>query len=256
MRFAALGSGSRGNAWIVEAGRTRVLFDCGFGPRECRDRLARLEVAADSLSALVVSHEHSDHVAGVFALARRHALPVFLTRGTLAACALPDGIAPVRAEAIAGDAPFVIGELEITPFPVPHDAREPVQFVCSDGRYRLGMLTDAGMPTPHIARTLNGCDALVLECNHDSELLWQGRYPPPLKARIAGSYGHLGNDAAQALLASIDRGRLQHVVAAHLSEENNRPDLARNALAVALGCCSDWIGVADQEAGIGWRALL
>jgi phosphoribosyl 1,2-cyclic phosphodiesterase len=138
---------------------------------------------------------------------------------------------------------------------VPHDAREPVQYVFSDGDRRLGVLTDTGCVTPHIERCLDGCDALVLECNHDSEMLRRGAYPPQLKTRIAGRLGHLDNAAAAALLATLDRRRLQHVVAAHLSEQNNCPELARAALAGALGCGSEWIGVADQETGFGWREL-
>lgn len=253
MRFAALGSGSRGNGWLVEAGATRVLFDCGFGVRECEQRLARLNVAAASLAGVAVTHEHSDHAAGAFALARRYGLTLFMTRGTLAAMR-PDE-APPRLQFITGDMPFAVGDLEIVPFPVPHDAREAVQFVCHDGRFRLGMLTDIGTPTPHAVRCLDGCNALVLECNHEGEMLRKGPYPPPLKARIAGSYGHLENAAAAALLASLDRSRLQHVVAAHLSEQNNRPELARAALASALDCAAEWIGVADQDNGIAWREL-
>jgi len=253
MRFASLGSGSRGNALVVEAGTTRVLIDCGFGLRDTTARLGRLGLAPQDLSGVLVTHEHSDHVAGVFKLALHYKLTVWMTRGTFAACAA--GEARSRVEAIAVDAAIALGDLEIFPYAVPHDAREPVQCVVSDGRVRLGVLTDSGCATPHIEQCLNGCHALVLECNHDPDLLRTGTYPARLKARIAGRYGHLGNDAAAALLASLDTGRLQHVVAAHLSEQNNRPDLARAALAGALGCSADWIGVADQEEGFAWRDL-
>lgn len=253
MRFASLGSGSRGNALVVEAGSTRVLIDCGFGLRDTAARLGRLGLTPGDLSGVMVTHEHSDHVSGVFKLALRHSLKVWMTRGTLSAC--PDTEPRPGVDAIAIDAPITVGALEVFPYPVPHDAREPVQFVVSDGRVRLGVLTDCGCVTPHVERCLDGCDALVLECNHDPELLRGGSYPARLKSRIAGRYGHLDNESAAALLAGLDSRRLQHVVAAHLSEQNNRPDLARAALAAALGCNANWIGVADQETGFGWRDL-
>jgi phosphoribosyl 1,2-cyclic phosphodiesterase len=251
MRFASLGSGSRGNALVVEAGGTRVLVDCGFGPRGLSMRLARLGLAPDDIDAIVVTHEHGDHIGGVAACARRHGLAVFLSHGTLGGISL-DGLA---ARVIDSQTPFAIGDLAIQPFPVPHDAREPTQFVLSDGARRLGLLTDAGCITPHMVEVLSGCDALVLECNHDAALLAGGAYPAHLKRRIAGRFGHLDNAAAADLLGRLDRRRLRHVVAAHLSEENNRPALARTALAAALACDADWIGVADQAAGCDWRQL-
>lgn len=254
MRFASLGSGSRGNALVIEADSTCILVDCGFGPREARQRLGRLGLEPQALAGILVTHEHGDHIGGVFNLALRYGLGVWMTAGTLAACSPADEALP-RVELIAGDSAFALGDLEILPFPVPHDAREPVQFVLSDGRFRLGVLTDTGCSTPHIERCLSGCDALVLECNHDAELLRGGDYPAPLKARIAGRFGHLDNGAAAALLARLDRKRLQHVVAAHLSLQNNRAELVRSALCGALGCTAEWIGVAGQDTGFAWREL-
>jgi phosphoribosyl 1,2-cyclic phosphodiesterase len=139
---------------------------------------------------------------------------------------------------------------------VPHDAREPVQFVCSDGRWRLGVLTDLGVSTAHVEASLSGCDALVLECNHDLEMLADGDYPESLKRRIASKVGHLDNGAAAGLLGRIDTSRLKHLIAAHLSQQNNRPELARAALAASLHCDVDWIGVADQQLGFGWREFV
>lgn len=252
MRFASLGSGSRGNATLVEAGATLVMIDCGFSCRETERRLARLGRAPDQLAALLVTHEHGDHVRGVPALARKYRLPVWLTRGTYGM--LRDtGLPEVRY--FDGHASLEIGDLHIDPFTVPHDAREPCQFVCADGARRFGLLTDTGRMTPHIIESLDGCDALLLECNHDADMLAGGSYPAALKRRVGGPLGHLSNGQAGSLLAALDCSRLQHLVAAHLSDSNNRPALAQAALATALDCAADWIGVADQEAGLDWRAI-
>ena len=148
---------------------------------------------------------------------------------------------------------FAIGALEIQPIPVPHDAREPVQFVVGDGAHRLGVLTDLGVSTPHVEASLSGCDALVLECNHDLDMLEASDYPRPLKQRIAGRFGHLHNEAAAEILARIDTSKLKHLIAAHLSKQNNTPAKARAALSAALSCTPDWIGIADQETGFDWR---
>jgi phosphoribosyl 1,2-cyclic phosphodiesterase len=251
VRFASLGSGSRGNALLVEAGNTRVLVDAGFGPREMSRRLARFNLAGEDVDAVLVTHEHSDHVGGVFACARRFGWTVLLTHGTLSACRADR--AHERITIIDSHQPFSVGELGIQPFPVPHDAREPVQFVLTDGAGRLGVLTDAGHVTSHMVAMLAGCDALVLECNHDAAMLAQGRYPPALKRRVGGPWGHLDNAAAASLLAQLDMSRLHHVVAAHLSEQNNSPLLARGALSAVLGCAPDWIGIATQSEGFDWR---
>jgi phosphoribosyl 1,2-cyclic phosphodiesterase len=148
-----------------------------------------------------------------------------------------------------------IGALRLLPYTVPHDAAEPLQLRCSDGAASLGVLTDAGSITGHLLEHLRGCAALLLECNHDAAMLADGSYPANLKARISGRYGHLANEASAELLAAIDGSRLRHVVAAHLSKQNNTPSLARAALAGALGCGEDWIGVADQDIGFDWREI-
>lgn len=251
MRFASLGSGSRGNALIVEAGNTRVLVDCGFGLRDLASRLSRYGLSPEDIDAVLVTHEHGDHIAGVARLAAKHATEVFLTHGTLVA----SGFDPALARVFDSHLAFTIGDIEVRPFPVPHDAREPVQFVLSDGKCRLGVLTDAGVVTAHIVEMLKDCEALVLECNHDAEMLAGGDYPWPLKQRIAGRFGHLDNASAADLLRRVRTDRLRHVVAAHLSEQNNAPELARIALAQALGCEPAWVGVADQETGFDWRSL-
>ncbi len=249
MRFAALGSGSKGNAWLIEAGRTRVLIDCGFGPREAARRLGRLGLAPDDVQAVVVTHEHADHVGGSAACARRFGWRLHMTRGTASGARLdtPGSYLAVH----AGDE-FVIDDLCLSPFTVPHDAREPVQYVVSDGSRRLGLLTDAGHVTPYMIRALSHCHALVIECNHDPQLLRDGRYPPRLKQRIGGRWGHLDNAAAGDLAAAVNHPALNHVVAAHLSEENNQPDLALAALAAALGRAETDIALATQDDGLDW----
>jgi phosphoribosyl 1,2-cyclic phosphodiesterase len=252
MRFASLGSGSRGNALLVEAGRTRLLLDCGFSLKETELRLGRLGVEARGLDGVLVTHEHEDHAGGVARLAARHGIPVWLTHGTLRAGPAVPG-ADVRVFDPHGR--FAVGDLEVQPFPAPHDAAEPVQYVLGDGACRLGVLTDIGEPTPHVVNMLSGCDALVLECNHDAEMLARGPYPGQLKRRIAGRLGHLDNEAAARLLGQLDKRRLRHVVASHLSETNNTPELARAALSRELGCAPDWIGVASQDSGFGWREI-
>lgn len=254
MRFALLGSGSEGNALVVQAGRTCVLMDCGFTLAETGIRLARLGLSGDDVSGIVVTHEHGDHIAGVARLARKYSIPVWLTHGTrqMHGKALDD--LPGLTE-IAPHHSFSIGELQMQPYAVPHDAAEPVQYIFSDGEKRLGVLTDTGCATPHIEATLSGCDALVLECNHDSGMLASGDYPYSLKQRVGGRYGHLNNDEAAALLSRLDNSRLQHIVAAHLSRKNNTRELAVDALATALGCDADWIAVATQPDGLEWREI-
>ena len=150
---------------------------------------------------------------------------------------------------------FAIDSIEVEPYTVPHDAREPSQFVFGDGACRIGLLTDAGSPTPHMMSVLDNLDAIVLECNHDPEMLQNSSYPEKLKQRIGGRFGHLSNGAAADLLAGLGRSRLRHVIAAHLSQKNNTPELARAALAGALACDTDWIGVADQATGFDWREI-
>ena len=252
MRFASLGSGSRGNALIVDVGDTRVLLDCGFSVKATVERLGRLGIAAESIDAVLLTHEHSDHLGSAARFAARFGLPVYLTYGTQQA--LSDCWPDCRL--IDSHQTFAIGSLEVQAFPVPHDAREPVQYVFSDGQHRLGVLTDCGTVTAHVLSMLDACNALVLECNHDTRLLAESSYPAMLKRRISGNFGHLGNGQAAELLTRIETSRLQHIVAAHLSEQNNRPDLAVTALATALGCDAEWIGVASQASGFDWRQLL
>jgi phosphoribosyl 1,2-cyclic phosphodiesterase len=252
MRFALLGSGSRGNATLVEQGRTLIMLDCGFSTRETERRMQRLGRSPADLSAVVVTHEHGDHVRGVPVLARKYDLPVWMTHGT---CRMlrDDDLPDIRY--FDGQAVLEIGDLQVRPFTVPHDAGEPCQVTFDNGQHRLGVLTDAGRITPHIHTCLDAADALLLECNHDVDMLADGPYSRALKQRVGGPLGHLSNAQAAGLLRQLDTGRLQHIVAAHLSDKNNAPALARSALAGALDCEADWIGIAGQDDGLDWREI-
>lgn len=256
MRFASLGSGSEGNGLVVHAGTTCLMLDCGFGLAETTRRLGRLDLAPEQLNGIVVTHEHDDHVGGVARFARKHDIPVYLTHGTLSATGV-SRFEGVEVNIIDSHAALPLGDIQLRPFPVPHDAREPAQFVFSDGDKSLGVLTDTGVSTSHIESMLSGVDALVLECNHDLNLLMNSTYPFSLKQRIAGRLGHLDNATASKLLGALPkaRGCLQHVIAAHLSKQNNTPALAQRALAAVLNCDDAWIGVASQDEGFDWREI-
>jgi phosphoribosyl 1,2-cyclic phosphodiesterase len=249
MRFGSLGSGSDGNGLVIEAGSTRVLMDCGFGLADSIARLARLGLQASDLAGIVVTHEHGDHIGGVGRLARKFRLPVWLTAGTRAMAQDLDGVA---VNVVDSHARFAVDDLEIQPFPVPHDAREPVQYVFGDGDRRLGVLTDTGCSTPHIEAILKGVDALVLECNHDATMLENGPYPTSLKRRVGGRFGHLENSQSAALLDILKHDKLQCVMAAHVSRKNNTSALAQRALAQVLDCADDDVRVACQTAGFDW----
>ena len=253
LRFASLGSGSSGNAALICSGDTTLMLDCGFSVAETTRRLARLGVRPDSIDGIVVTHEHSDHIGGVARFAKRHDVPVWMSHGTWRG--LETMFADVRCSLVESYAAFSVGSVQVEPFPVPHDAREPAQFVFGDGSVRLGVLTDTGEVTPHIESVLSNCDGLVIECNHDAEMLSRSSYPPALRARISSRVGHLDNAAAARLLSRVAGPRLRHVVAAHLSQENNSASLARQALSQALDCDPQWIGVADQGSGFDWREL-
>ena len=254
MQFAYLGSGSKGNAALIEAGQTCLMLDCGFSVRETLNRLNRLGRNGESLDGILVTHEHSDHISGVGVLARRLNIPVWATAGTWRAVADRIGNVPQR-NIVDHHCNFTIGDIDVHPFPVPHDAKEPVQYVFHDGNVRLGILTDVGQSTPHIEEMLSACDSLALECNHDYQMLMQGPYPAALKARVTSAQGHLDNQAAATLLSRLDTSRLQHLVAVHLSETNNTPALARAALREVLDCEASFIQVADQDSGLPWHAI-
>jgi phosphoribosyl 1,2-cyclic phosphodiesterase len=260
MRFCSLGSGSDGNATVVEAtdpsGRKhRVLIDCGFSLREFEVRWARAGLAAGELDGIFVTHEHGDHIGSAVALARRHNVALWMSRGTWSAIGEPRLPDPELIRFARDGETIPFGALTLQPFTVPHDAREPLQLRCSSGDLHLGVLTDAGCVTPHLLAHLQGCDALLLECNHDLAMLAASNYPASLKARIGGRLGHLSNDTSAQILAQCMHAGLRHLVAGHLSVRNNHPDRVRQALAPAWQRDTADIVIADAANGFGWIEL-
>lgn len=242
--FQVLASGSKGNAILIGSSKTRILLDVGLSARELTRRLDGTPTRANQLDAIIVSHEHSDHVRGVGVLSRRLDLPVYLTQGALEH--LPSNVGePAHIQIFRSGATFQIGDLRIQPFATCHDAREPVGFVIEHEGARLGICTDLGVVTQLVRNRLEGCQALVIESNHDTNLLIDGPYPWHLKQRIRGRHGHLSNTDASELLESLYHSELKTVVLAHLSETNNHPDLVLECIG---NLCkeSEWQAVSFQ----------
>lgn len=252
MRFAVLGSGSQGNGTLIASDNTLVLVDCGFSLRETERRLALLGVSAQQLSAVLVTHEHADHVHGVGLLARRYNVPIYLSRGTLRGMRKPVEAAGF----LAADEHLQIGGLCIQAVGVSHDALEPLQYVFDDGSRRFGVLTDLGSYDAALLERYQGLDALLIEANHCRDLLGRGPYPMFLKQRVGGDYGHLNNHQAARLVSELGWQKLQHLVLAHLSSKNNQPQLARQCFVDTLGCDPDWLQVANQDCGLDWREIV
>lgn len=256
LRFKSLGSGSSGNATVVQArsgtGVTHLLVDCGLGLPQLDKRLRQAGMLADQIDAIFVTHEHGDHIGCARQLALRERIPVYMSRGTYMAIGEPDlrGLLRIVCDSQA----FEVGALRVQPFTVPHDAREPLQLSLGDGAVRMGILTDLGHATAHVLDRLSGCRSLLLECNHDPHMLAAGSYPPFLKRRVGGAWGHLANEAAAAIALALQPRGLQQVMAAHLSEQNNRPEVARDVLARTLGCAPQDILVADGASGSAWHS--
>lgn len=253
LRFRSLASGSSGNATLIEASdglhRTRVLVDCGLGLRQLMARLAVEGIGPADLDGIFITHEHGDHIGCAPMLVARYGVPLWTSAGTAqyaAFAGLESALNLVRDGQV-----FAIGGIQFHPFTVPHDAREPLQLRCTDGDRVLGLMTDIGHVTGHALAALAGCHALVLESNHDVELLAQSRYPDFLKRRVGGQHGHLSNVQAAAALGALRHDRLNTVVAAHLSERNNQPDLVSRAFAAVLGCGEADVLLAERQ-GRGW----
>ena len=230
-----------------------MLIDCGFGLKHLERRLIEAGVQPAGINAMFITHEHGDHIGCAYAFARRFKIPVWMSRGTQTAIGSSewDGLLNTARDGQSID----LADLQLMPFTVPHDAREPLQLTCSDGASKLGILTDLGHATPHITAQLGRCNALLIECNHDSDMLAQSAYPTFLKQRVGGQHGHLSNQAAADIVKSVRHAGLHTLMAAHLSTQNNRPALARLALANALECDGDTISVADPRDGSPWLAV-
>ncbi len=249
MKLASLGSGSGGNATLIDTGEGLIMIDCGFSLREVERRLERLDCSIKDVAAVLVTHEHSDHMAGVGRLARRYQLPVFLTHGTARSLAAEAG---KERHLVNADRPFELLGLEILPVAVPHDAREPVQFVLRRGEIKLGVLTDLGSLTPRILQAYRDCDLLLVEANHDQVMLRDGPYPERLKQRVGGPWGHLNNDQTAEFLRQVNPGkRLKSLILGHISQHNNAR--ARVAAAVAeLVVDIPEVLYASQEDALSW----
>lgn len=257
MRLAVLGSGSRGNALVVESHGRRLLVDAGFSCKEIGRRLEGLGLEPSQLDGLLLTHEHSDHVCGADVLLRRHRLPCRATAGTLSSGKLGEGALSFAKPVRSGET-FELGGFRVEAFKVPHDAREPVGFTLEDaaGR-RLGVVADLGARSQLAWAKLRDLDALVLETNHDLQMLRDGPYPWHLKQRIAGRFGHLSNREAAEGLADLVSERLGCVVLYHLSTTNNAPALAFEAISDTLGRLRSpaRVELARQEVATEWLAV-
>tara|TARA_B100000497_G_scaffold128115_1_gene173501 strand:+ start:10278 stop:11039 length:762 start_codon:yes stop_codon:yes gene_type:complete len=252
MRFASLGSGSKGNSTVVESDTACVMVDCGFGLRNACTRLERIGKSPEDLTAIIVTHEHSDHWKGIGALSAKYNIPVYLSAGSLKAKQIQSGEALFNC--IDSHKDFYVGDICIKPVPVPHDAREPIQYILSNGKVQLGILTDLGHFTPHVVSSYSKCDALLLECNYDDDMLLDGPYPRFLKDRVSGMFGHLSNRQAADLLLALDLSRLKTLVIGHISAKNNDVSLIKAAIEPLCG--EDIVlSFADQESGSPWMEI-
>ncbi len=225
MKFCVLGSGSKGNCIYVESGSTAILIDGGFSGKEIAARLALIGRDLSSVKAVFVTHEHHDHISGVGVVSRRCRVPVFANEGTFRGAGKTLNKLYKRCEFATGERTEFDG-LQISSFAISHDTADPVGFAVDDGKTKLGICTDTGKSTRLISRRLSDCDGLILEFNHDPEMLKNGPYPQALKQRVKSSEGHLSNGDGARLLGSVIHDKLQHIVLAHLSETNNLPEIA------------------------------
>lgn len=243
MRLAVLASGSGGNAAVLEAGDACVLIDCGISYRQLGSRMKALGMAPGQIQAVLLTHEHDDHVRGLEVFLRHHRVPVLATAGTVEAMPCPPG----DAQPLTSGREVRLGSLKVLPVETSHDAREPVGFVVEDRGQRVGMVTDTGVLTELLVERLSGCHALLLECNHDRDLLRYGPYPWPLKQRIASHTGHLSNEQTSTALERLAHSGLELVVGMHLSQTNNRPELVERELSAVLAGSGVRLEISSQH---------
>ena len=226
LKFASLGSGSRGNGTVIKSQDTTLLLDCGWSKRETIKRLDRLGVQPNELDGIFVTHLHSDHAKGIGVFTRKYEIPVYTSNGTM--YGRGDLVDSSLFHSVCGGDRIVVGDISISAVSVPHDCHEPLQFVFEHHGKRLGILTDIGSVLPHVTEAYQDCDTLFIECNHDLSMLWNGPYPAQVKRRIAGDFGHLNNEQSLDFINSVRQDRLDRVIVGHISEENNSIDLLKD----------------------------
>jgi len=252
VEFASLGSGSKGNGTLIRYAETCLLVDCGFSLKRTRERLAVLGVVPSQIDAILVTHEHSDHIRGVELLARKFDIPVFLTAGTYTADFLDSRH---QVSIISESERFRFQDIDIQSIPVSHDARNPCQFIFTANERCLGVLTDVGMITDHLIESYRQCHSLVIEFNYDLDRLRNGAYPEFLKRRVAGDKGHLSNQQACQFIDAVDEDRSKQIIAAHVSQKNNDPSLVWDLLLGELGYSPSQVEMLDQESGLDWCSV-
>jgi phosphoribosyl 1,2-cyclic phosphodiesterase len=254
VRLRNLGSGSTGNATVLAAGSATVLVDCGLGIRKLEAALFQAGLAPERLSAVFITHEHADHIGCAFQFASKHALRLIMSAGTARATNAHATLAgtAARLELAADGQNIDLGDFALQPFTVPHDAQEPLQLTAKSATAKFGIATDLGHASDHVIDMLQGCDVLMLEANHDPDLLAASSYPPFLKRRVAGDWGHLSNAQAAGLLSQLANPKLRCVLAAHLSQQNNRVELARASLAAVWACDESQLIMADAQGSAAW----
>ncbi|EAR08249.1 MBL fold metallo-hydrolase [Reinekea blandensis] len=251
MRVASLGSGSKGNATLLEAAGDYFLVDCGFGLKEIEARLRNRGVHPDELKGILVTHEHGDHIKGAPMLANRYQIPLWTTYGT--ARHLKREVPTLHR--FMPNTRLSLGQLEVETVTVPHDSAEPSQFLFRHQGLTFGLLTDLGSITPRVRHAYHECQLLMLECNHDPNMLQNGPYPPSLKRRVGGNFGHLSNDQAAELLTCVNRSVLERVLVSHISEQNNDTALALDTLAPVLDGTETDTEILTQQDGCDWHVL-
>lgn len=249
LKVASIGSGSSGNATLVKTDTTTLLLDCGFTLKETTSRMSQLGLSPIDIDAVLISHEHGDHIRGIGPLSRKHNVPVWLTHGT------HNALRDTRfssAHLLHAHKAFSIGDINIDPFPTPHDAAESCQYIFEHAGARFACVTDLGISTPHVESKLVGVNALIVECNYDEEMLKNGPYPASLQARIRGNFGHLGNEQAGELIKKLDHDCMQSILLGHLSEQNNTAEVAEDTIKAYLHSRHERITVLEQHACSTW----
>lgn len=252
LTLTTLASGSSGNCLLLSAGDTHILVDAGISCRRICKSLGALGVAPSSLSGVLITHEHSDHISGLATLTKQFALPVYTSPGTGRQLCYRIAALEDLLHTCAPGGSFTVGGLDVETFPTLHDAAEPMGYAISDGSRKAAVVTDLGVVTEAVSAGMCGADLVVVEANHDVECVQSGPYPYYLKARILGDHGHLSNEAGGALAKSAVAGGAHTVVLAHLSAENNTPERARIAVGAALAACDRPVNLAvapRSEAG-------